>query len=160
MIRTVTQQDAESICEVYNYYVENTAISFEENAISTDEMKNRIAQVSADYPWLVYEEKGEVRAYAYACLWKTRSAYRFTLESTIYMSPLVKGKGVGTQLYQKLFEVIDESFVRSVMAVIALPNEASIGLHEKMGFEKVAHFKEVGFKNDQWIDVGYWQRIK
>lgn len=159
MIRQVTESDAKAICAIYNYYVENSAISFEEELITIPEMEDRINKISADYPWLVYELNGEVVAYAYASLWKSRIAYRYTLESTVYAAHDLKQKGVGTKLYQKLFEELDESFVRSVMAVIALPNAASIGLHEKMGFEKVAHFKEVGYKLEEWVDVGYWQKM-
>ncbi|MEE9310649.1 MAG: N-acetyltransferase family protein [Cocleimonas sp.] len=165
MIRPAIETDIHDICKIYNHFVENTAISFEEETISLPEMEQRIATQSVDYPWLVYEDKGEdnengkVVAFAYASKWKARSAYRFTLESTIYMSGDAQGKGIGTKLYQALFDELATRSVRSVMAVIALPNPASIAIHEKMGFEKVAHFKEVGFKHDEWIDVGYWQKM-
>ncbi len=159
MIRPVTENDVQDICDIYNYFVKNTPISFEENAISYNEMEQRIATQSIDYPWLVYEDAGKVVAYAYADKWKARSAYRFTLESTIYTSNDSKGKGIGTKLYEALFDELTTRSVRSVMAVIALPNLASVGLHEKMGFEKVAHFKEVGYKHKEWIDVGYWQKM-
>ncbi len=159
MIRSVIDSDVQDVCNIYNYFVENTPISFEEKAVSYIEMEQRIANQSIDYPWLVYEEEGKVVAFAYANKWKSRSAYRFTLESTIYMSHNSKGKGIGTKLYQALFDELATRSVRSVMAVIALPNPASIGLHEKMGYEKVAHFKEVGYKYKEWIDVGYWQKM-
>ncbi|MCF6188929.1 MAG: N-acetyltransferase family protein [Cocleimonas sp.] len=159
MIRPVTERDIQDICEIYNYYVENTAISFEENRVSINEMEQRILNQSIDYPWLVYELDGKVVAFAYANKWKARSAYRFTLESTIYLSSEYQGKGIGTKLYQKLFDELATRSIRSIMAVIALPNTGSIALHEKMGFEKVAHFKEVGYKYEQWIDVGYWQKM-
>ena len=159
MIRPVKENDAADICDIYNYYVSNSYISFEEETVSVDDMTDRINHISSQYPWLVYERDGKVVAFVYASLWKTRSAYRYTLESTVYASHDINQKGIGTQLYNKLFEDLEGRFVRSVMAVIALPNDASIGLHEKMGFEKVAHFKEVGFKQDEWIDVGYWQKI-
>jgi len=151
-IRLVTEQDIEDICEIYNYYVENTVISFEENRISSNEMEQRVLNQSIDYPWLVYELDGKVVAFAYASKWKTRSAYRFTLESTIYLSTECQGNGIGTKLYQRLFDELATRSIRSVMAVIALPNIGSIALHEKMGFEKIAHFKEVGYKHEQWID--------
>ncbi len=159
MIRPVTERDIQDIYEIYNYYVENTAISFEENRVSINEMEQRILNQSIDYPWLVYELDGKVVAFAYANKWKARSAYRFTLESTIYLSSEYQGKGIGTKLYQKLFDELATRSIRSIMAVIALPNTGSIALHEKMGFEKVAHFKEVGYKYEQWIDVGYWQKM-
>jgi len=167
-IRPVTEYDVADICEIYNYFVENTIISFEESSISILEMEQRIATQSIDYPWLVYElapaegeegKRGKVIAYAYANKWKPRCAYRFTLESTIYMSADYQEKGIGTKLYKKLLDELSTRSIRSVMAVIALPNVGSIALHEKMGFEKSAHFKEVGYKHEQWIDVGYWQKM-
>ena len=161
MIRSVTKRDVEAICTIYNHYVENTIISFEEKPISTAEMSQRIESVQHQFPWIVFEENGKVMAYAYANHWKTRSAYRYTLETTVYASKDLKTKGVGTALYTALFAQLRETntAAHSLMAVIALPNDASVGLHEKMGFNKVAHFSQVGYKLNQWIDVGYWQMI-
>jgi len=159
LIRAANENDAEPISTIYNYYIENTIITFEEEKVAVDEMKQRIFEVSSEYPWLVYEHEGEVVAYAYAGLWKSRCAYRYTLEVTIYGAHNMPQKlGIGTKLYQALFDKLESRMVRNLIAVIALPNPASIGLHEKMGFEKVAHFKEVGYKFDQWIDVGFWQK--
>ncbi|MEE9325771.1 MAG: N-acetyltransferase family protein [Cocleimonas sp.] len=158
-IRSVTKNDAVSICSIYNYYIEYSAISFEEETVSVNGMQQRITEYSSKHPWLVYEIDGEVVAYAYVTLWKSRSAYRFTLESTIYAAHDLKEKGVGTQLYQALFNRLGNNEIHSLMAVIALPNQVSVGLHEKMGFKKVAHFHEVGFKKSQWVDVGYWQKL-
>lgn len=159
MIRAVNVMDAQAICNIYNYYVDKTFISFEEESVDLDEMKARINHISAQYPWLVYEVKGRVVAFAYASKWKERSAYRFTAEATVYIQHDFIQKGLGSLLYEALLAELQDSYTRSVMAVIALPNEASVGLHEKMGFEKVAHFKEVGFKLEQWIDVGFWQKM-
>jgi len=159
LIRAVNENDAESISIIYNYYVDNTTITFEEEQISIDEMKERIIDLSSQYPWLVYEHEGEIVAYAYAGLWKSRCAYRYTLEVTIYGAyNMPQRLGIGSKLYRKLIEELETRLVHNLIAVIALPNKASIGLHEKMGFEKVAHFKEVGYKFDKWIDVGFWQK--
>lgn len=159
MIRAVTENDAERISSIYNYYVENTTITFEEEIISVDDMKDRISDISLEYPWLVYEHEDEIVAYAYANLWKSRCAYRYSLEVTIYgANDMPQRLGIGTKLYKKLFQELDSRMVRNLIAVIALPNKASVGLHEKLGFEKAGHFKEVGYKFDQWIDVGYWQK--
>ena len=159
MIRAVNENDAIRISAIYNYYVEHTIITFEEDKIFVDDMKQRIINVSSQYPWLVYEHEGKVVAYAYADLWKSRSAYRFTLECTVYgANDMPQRLGIGTKLYQKLLKELNTEMIRSVIGVIALPNKASVALHEKMGFEKVAHFKEVGYKFDQWIDVGFWQK--
>ena len=159
MIRAVNENDAKRISAIYNYYVEHTIITFEEDKISVDDMKQRIINISSEYPWLVYEHDSKVVAYAYADLWKSRCAYRYTLECTIYgANDMPPRLGIGTKLYQKLLKELDTQMIRSVIGVIALPNKASVGLHEKMGFEKVAHFKEVGYKFEQWIDVGFWQK--
>ncbi|MFT6733364.1 MAG: L-amino acid N-acyltransferase YncA [Polaribacter sp.] len=160
MIRLVKLSDADSIVEIYNYYIENTIITFEEVLISSDEMKSRISEISdSGLPWLVYMEDNVVLGYAYASKWKGRCAYKFSVEITIYISPLVKSKGIGSKLYEKLLIDLKESDIHVVIGGISLPNPASIALHEKFGMEKIAHFKQVGFKFDEWIDVGYWQLI-
>ena len=162
MIRSVTLDDTPSICEIYNYYIENTVISFECDPVSEEQMRQRIETTIAKYPWLVYEHQGKVIAFVYANLWKTREAYKHVLETTIYTSHSVKIKGLGTQLYQAIIDDINRhqntTMVKSLMAVVALPNQASIGLHKKIGFEEVGYFKKVGYKFDQWIDVAYLQK--
>lgn len=162
MIRAITPTDASAICDIYNYYVENTFISFEYEAVSIETMQSRIQATTAKYPWLVYEEQGEIIAYAYANLWKTREAYQHVLESTVYASHTNTVKGVGGKLYQALIEELKtqqgQNKVKALMGVIALPNDASIGLHKKMGFVEAGYFKEVGHKHDIWIDVAYYQK--
>ena len=160
MIRSVTIDDAAAICEIYNYYIDNTCISFEYNPVSIEEMSRRIKLTIESYPWIVYEEQGKIIAYAYANKYAVREAYKNTLEVTVYASKDSGAKGIGTRLYQHLFDLIDKTTsAHSLMSIIALPNEASVRLHEKLGFEKASHFKEVGFKFDRWIDVGYWQKM-
>lgn len=158
-IRPATSADAAAICEIYNHYVLNTVISFELEAVSVTEMEGRIAEISAQFPWLVYEEEGRILGYAYAAKWKVRKAYRHSVESSVYMAQDSGGKGIGSRLYAALFAELKALGVHAVMGGIALPNAGSIALHEKMGFVKVAHFAEVGKKHDQWIDVAYWQLI-
>ncbi len=160
MIRPINIDDAAAICEIYNYYIEHTVISFEYEPVSIEEMTRRISSTIESYPWIVYEEQGKVIAYAYANKFAVREAYNNTLEVTVYAANDSGAKGVGTKLYKHLFDLIDENTsAHSLLSVIALPNEASVRLHEKLGFEKASHFKEVGFKFDQWIDVGYWQKM-
>ncbi|MFZ6751682.1 arsinothricin resistance N-acetyltransferase ArsN1 family B [Undibacterium sp. Ren11W] len=159
IIRPVKTADAEAICNIYNYYVENTTISFEEAEVAASEMSQRIIRFSETLPWLVIENDGIVVGYAYATKWRERSAYRFSVEVSVYLSPLALGRGCGTSLYEYLFDDLGKLGVHAVIAGIALPNEKSIKLHEKMGFRKVAHFSEVGFKNNQWVDVTYWQKL-
>lgn len=157
MIRPAEAADAAAICDIYNHYVEGTDISFEEVAVTPEQMQQRIAEIQHSYPWLVCIEEGALLGYAYASPWKLRSAYRYSVECSVYLAPEARGRNLGTRLYQQLLPQLREAGMHMAMACIALPNAASIHLHEKMGFTKVAHFRELGFKRDRWIDVGYWQ---
>ncbi|MEQ9004155.1 MAG: N-acetyltransferase family protein [Pseudomonadales bacterium] len=158
-LRPATAADAEALARIYNPYILDTIITFEETAITAAEMARRVAEVDGyGLPWLVAEHAGAVVGYAYATRWRTRHAYRFAVESTVYLGPEAIGRGIGTQLYEALFEALRQRGTHAVIGGIALPNDASVGLHEKLGMRKVAHFPEVGFKFGRWIDVGYWQR--
>lgn len=159
MIRNIETRDLQGVCDIYNHYVQTTYISFEEAPVSAEEMGRRMLEYTSEYPWLVYEEDGEVLGFAYASKWRPRPAYRFTLEVTIYLDKEHLGRGIGTQLYSILFTQLKNLDIHSVIATIALPNEKSQALHESLGFKKVAHFKEMGFKFNQRIDVGYWQKM-
>lgn len=157
-IRSAYPADAAAIAAIYNHYVASTAITFEEAEVGIDDMANRITKViSSKLPWLVLEQDGKVLGYAYASKWKERSAYRFSVESSIYLHQEARGKGFARKLYQHLFGLLRQSGVHLVIGGVALPNEASVGLHEKMGFQPVGAFKEVGRKFGRWIDVSYWQ---
>lgn len=157
-IRDASVEDAEPIASIYNHFVLTTSISFEEAAVPIVEMARRIADVgSAGLPWLVAEIDGAVAGYAYATKWRVRNAYRFSVETTVYLSPGHAGQGLGTALYQALLARLRKGGYHLAIGGIAQPNAASVALHEKLGFEKVAHFREVGFKFDRWIDVGYWE---
>ena len=158
MIRGVTESDSATIAAIYNHYIKNTIFTFEEEEVTSDEISGRIENVlSGSLPWLVAEEKGNVIGYAYATKWRIRSAYRFSVESTVYLEPNSIGKGIGSMLYSELLSVLKKTGIHAVMGGIALPNPSSIALHEKFGFKKVAQFIEVGIKFEKWIDVGYWQ---
>jgi len=158
-IRAAEPSDAGATAAIYNRYVAETTITFEEKPIPAEEMARRIADVQAALlPWLVAEEDSQVVGYAYASPWKTRAAYRFSVEITVYLNPGSMGRGIGSRLYKELFSLLEARGVHSVIGGIALPNQASVALHEKFGLKKVAHFQEVGYKFDRWIDVAYWQR--
>lgn len=158
-IRAVEPRDAGVIAEIYNHYVRASVITFEEEPVEAAEVARRIAQVqSAHLPWLVAENRNRVIAYAYATPWKGRSAYRFSVEITVYVAPGHLGRGIGSLLYGELIPLLKDQHIHAVMGGIALPNEASVALHEKFGFRKVGQFCEVGFKFNRWIDVAYWQR--
>lgn len=160
MIRQATPADAAAIAAIYNHYVLNTVITFEEQPVATSQMAERIEQVKADgLPWLVLEQDGDLLGYAYATKWRVRSAYRFSVESTVYLKAGITGKGFGSQLYQQLLSELKTLGLHLVIGGITLPNEQSIALHEKFGFGKCGHFQQVGFKFEQWRDVGYWQKL-
>ena len=150
--------DAAAITEIYNHYILNTVITFEEAALTTDQLAERInSLVGASLPYLVAEVSGQIVGYAYAGRFHSRSAYRFTAESTVYLDKQAGGKGIGSKLYQPLLDALKAKGFHSAISIIALPNDASVGLHEKYNFRKAAHFSEVGYKFGQWHDVGYWQ---
>lgn len=159
MLRPCTPDDAESICSIYNHYILETVVTFEEIPLTAAEMRRRIVDVTAKFPWLVFERDGEVLGYAYATLWKERSAYRHSVESTVYLAPHASGQGMGTQLYSSLLAELRRRQVHCAIGGIALPNEASVALHEKVGFTKIGHFREVGWKFGGWVDVGYWEIV-
>ena len=157
-IRPASPTDTEAIARIYNHYVLHTAISFEERAVSGAEMADRIADVlSSSLPWLVALQSGQIVGYAHAGQWKARRAYRYSVETSVYIDPAFTARRIGTQLYQALLPLLRDRSIHAVIGGIALPNAASVALHERLGFRKVAHFKEVGYKFGQWIDVGYWQ---
>ncbi len=160
MIRNTTVDDSKAIAAIYNHYVVNSTVTFEVEAITGTEIAKRIqANLDADLPWLIAEAEGNVIGYCYATPWKARKAYQHSVEISVYLDADSHTKGIGTQLYATLFTQLKTQNVHAVMAGIALPNEASIALHEKHNMQKVAHFKQVGKKFGQWIDVAYWQVI-
>jgi phosphinothricin acetyltransferase len=157
-IRPASAADAARICAIYNKYVAATTISFEEELVGEDDMARRIDDVNgAGLPWLVLTVDGKLCGYAYATKWRARAAYRHSVESSVYLDPDHHGQGWGATLYRHLIDALRARGLRTVIAGIAQPNDRSISLHERLGFRKVAHFSDVGFKLGRWVDVGYWQ---
>jgi phosphinothricin acetyltransferase len=159
MIRPVKPCDAVSITHIYNYYIKNSVITFEEIPLSIHEMEVRILKISAQYPWLVWEEPDDITGYAYVNTWKDKSAYRYAVELSIYVRHEFQRKGIGRELLSRLLEEVRKTSIHALVSGITLPNEASVALHEKFGFKKIACFKEIGFKSDKWQNVGYWELI-
>lgn len=159
MIRNATDADAPAICAIYNHYVTDTVVTFEEQPLAPVEMLSRMAAVQEKLPWLVLERDDAIAGYAYASPWKSRAGYRFTVESSIYLAHALTGRGFGSMLYASLLENLRARNIHCVIGGAALPNPASVALHEKLGFGKVAHFRENGFKFGRWIDVGYWHLL-
>jgi len=159
MIRPVTAADAPALAAIYNPYIRDTTITFEEDPVTAEEMAARIARVTEGYPWLVWEEEGRVLAYAYSSVWRARPAYRYSTETAIYLAMDQQGKGIGTALYRALLDELRTRGFHLVLGGVALPNEASVRLHERLGFKKAGHMREAGRKFDRWIDVGFWELL-
>ena len=156
-IRVARSEDVEEIQAIYAPIVLNTAISFEEAVPSVEQMRERIATTLQTYPYLVAVQKGRVVGYAYASQHRARAAYRWAVDVTGYVAEGQRRSGVGRQLYDVLLRVLKCLGYRSAYAGIALPNEGSVGLHERLGFQHIGTFPQVGFKLDAWHDVGYWR---
>lgn len=158
LIRGATEGDADNLARIYNHYILNTCVTFETDPVDAADIAECIAATSAiPLPWLVAESSGEMVGYAYTSEWQGRCAYRFSVESTIYLDVQHTGHGFGTKLYSALIDSVRATSLHSMIGGISLPNEGSIKLHERLGFKKIGHFEEVGYKQDRWVDVGYWQ---
>jgi phosphinothricin acetyltransferase len=159
MIRNVSLKDAAAITDIYNYYIVNTTVSFEEVPITAPETERRIQAIIPKFPYIVFEENGIIEGYAYLSTWKSRISYRYAAEVSIYLRSGSEGRGIGSMLMERLLNDSGTGPLHALVACIALPNPSSVALHEKFGFQKVGYFPEVGYKMDQWIDVGFWQLI-
>ena len=159
MVRDATFRDAQAIADIYNHYITNTTVTFEELPVTAAVMRSRIQQAhDLSLPWLVLEQGAMLVGYAYASRLKERSAYRYAVEVSVYLAHDVTRRGYGSALYATLFERLAGAGLHVAIGGITLPNDSSVALHEKFGMKKVAHFTEVGLKFDQWLDVGYWQK--
>ena len=158
-IREVTSADAPSIVSIYNWYVENSSTTFEVERVTVDAMAIRIQNAGQSNPWIVIEKSGQLLGYAYAAPWKPRAAYAQAKETSVYVRHDAGGQGLGLALMQNLIDKVRNKPIHVLIAGITLPNPASVALHEKLGFSPVGQFKQVGYKFDQYIDVGYWQLL-
>jgi L-amino acid N-acyltransferase YncA len=156
VVRPASVADAEAITAVYRPYVDESVISFEEIAPDAGEMTRRMT-ASPRLPWLVAERTGAVVGYAYASLHHERAAYRWSADCSVYLAAGERGRGTGSMLYAELLPLLRRLGYTRVFAGIALPNEASVGLHESMGFTLVGVYHRVGFKHGAWHDVGWWE---
>lgn len=150
--------DAAACAAIYAPFVTDTAISFEDEPPSEEELRGRIEALTARYPWLVAEAGGRVLGYAYASRHRDRSAYRWAADVAIYVAPAHQGHGIGRALYEALFEVLSVQGVRMACAGITLPNEASVALHLRLGFQLVGTYRRIGWKLGAWHDVAWYQR--
>lgn len=157
-IRSAQIEDAADLVAIYAPYVETTAITFETEVPTVADFAGRIEKTLEKFPYLVAEEDGRVVGYAYASTYYARAAYDWTVELSVYVSKEARGKGIGSLLYDALEEDLTARGFKNFLACIALPNPASLALHEKRGYEQVAHFKKVGYKFDTWHDIVWLQK--
>ena len=150
-------RDAPACAEIYAPYVRDGAVSFEEVAPSAQELAQRIEQIGATHPWLVAEHDGKVVGFAYGSPHRERAAYRWAADVSVYVAPSHHRRGLGTQLYEALFALLRAQRLQIACAGITLPNDASVRLHEALGFEIVGVYREIGYKAGAWRDVGWWQ---
>jgi L-amino acid N-acyltransferase YncA len=151
------ERDAAACAAIYAPSVTDSSTSFEEVPPDAAEFARRIEAISARYPWLVAERDGGVVGYAYASPYRERAAYRWAAESAVYVGADQRGRGVGGRLYRVLFELLARQGIRTVLAGVTLPNDASVALHESCGFEPVGVYRRIGYKRGRWHDVGWWQ---
>ncbi|HEM6577924.1 GNAT family N-acetyltransferase [Streptococcus suis] len=157
-IRSARIEDAADLVAIYAPYVEKTAITFETEVPTVEAFASRIEKTLEKFPYLVAVEEGALVGYAYASTYYARAAYDWTVELSVYIQQDARGKGIGSLLYDALEEELTVRGFKNFLACIALPNPASIALHEKRGYEQVAHFKKVGYKFDTWHDIVWLQK--
>jgi phosphinothricin acetyltransferase len=156
-LRLATPDDAAAIAAIYAPVLRDTAITFEVEPVGTEEMGRRVATTLRRHPWLVAEIDGEVAGYAYAAQHRTRSAYDWSADVSVYLAPQARRRGLGRALYIALLDLLTAQGFANAMAGIALPNDASVRLHESLGFTAVGVYRSVGWKLSSWHDVGWWQ---
>jgi L-amino acid N-acyltransferase YncA len=157
-VRIATPDDADAVAGIYAPYVLDTTISFEAVPPTPKEMRERITRLLTTYPWLVFDDDGAVRAYAYAGPHAERAAYRWSVDVAVYAQRGAQRQGMGRSLYAELFRILERQGFHSAWAGIALPNAGSVGLHEAMGFRHAGTHPAVGFKHGAWRDLGWWRR--
>lgn len=156
-IRLATAQDGEAVAAIYRPVVADTAISFETMPPDDTEMARRIDETLLSYPWLVCDIDGRPAGYAYAARHRVRGAYQWSVDTSVYIADAYRRRGVGRGLYTSLFAILAAQGYFNAFAGIALPNPASVALHESTGFEPIGVYRRVGYKLDRWHDVGWWQ---
>lgn len=157
-VRPAIESDLGAFADIVNHYILSTAINFRTRTQTREDWLAEWLPRHQRYPWLVAERVDLVGAISYASPWSPRAAYDWQVEVTVYIRDGLRGKGLGSALYRRLFELLDDQGFRSAMAVIALPNAASVALHEAFGFRHVGTIQRAGFKHGAWHDVGLWQR--
>ena len=156
-IRLAVSDDGASLAEIYAPMVRETVVSFETEPPSAQEMSRRVASLAGRFPFLVWEHDQQVRGYAYAGPHRARAAYGWSVDVSVYLAASARGQGLGRRLYTSLLEITRRQGFCNAYAGVTLPNPASVGLHEAMGFRPVGVYERVGYKQGRWCDVGWWQ---
>jgi phosphinothricin acetyltransferase len=159
VIRLATAHDAAQIQAIYAPNVRDTAISFERVPPTVDDMRQRIVQTVEHFPWLVCDRQGIIQGYAYASAHRTRAAYQWSVDVSVYVHSQARRTGVGQAVYRSLFALLELQGFYNAYAGITLPNPASVSLHESLGFQPVGVYRQVGYKLGAWHDVGWWQLV-
>lgn len=157
IIRLAADGDATAIANIYRPIVEATPISFETEPPDAAEVARRITNTLRSYPWLVFESGGEIAGYAYATKHRVRAAYQWSVDTSVYVHPEFRRRGIGQRLYVSLFAILTAQGFFNAYAGISLPNTASVALHERVGFQPIGVYRNVGYKRGAWRDVGWWQ---
>ncbi len=152
-IRFAKPEDARAILDIYEPYIKNTAITFETELITVEEFQERIARIQAKFPYLVYESEGRIAGYAYATGYRERAAFSWDCEASVYVAGEAHRKGIGTRLYQELFELLKQMGYYNIYAYICYPHDSSVELHRKFGFREVGIFHKTGYKLGRWWDL-------
>ena len=158
MIRPIEERDIETCLRIYNWYIEHTTISFEETPETEESYRKLVTDVTARYPWIVLEENGQVKGFAYLSPFNSRSAYRYTADVTVYLDPEERGKGYGTALMKELERLAKKQGIRKLVSLVTDGNEGSEHLHASLGYEKMTVLKDTGYKFGTWIGVAYYMK--
>lgn len=157
LIRLVKEEDVDELLLIYGHYIETSNISFEYEVPTREEFLRRMVSTSSAYPWLVCLINEKIVGYAYAGKHRDRSAYQWSCDASVYLIPESKGVGIGTILYEMLFEILRLQGYYNVFAGIGLPNDTSVAFHKKLGFREIGVYKNVGYKNNSWLDTQWLQ---
>lgn len=157
MIRNLDVNDTQALLDIYNYYVLNSNVTFDIEAVSFETFKSKILLINSEYPFIIFEEGRDLLGFAYGSRFRPKPAYNHTVESTVYVKHDAHGKKIGTQLYATLLKMLKQQGFHTVVGVLTLPNEASVKLHNKFGFKQAGQLNEVGRKFDVWQNIGMWQ---
>ncbi len=155
MIRSVEEKDIEALSALYNYYIENTVFTLELEPLSKEAFGERVRGIAARFPYLVFEEKGQILGYAYLNEFNPRGGYRFTADLSLYVAPLARKKGIGRQLYEEIETMAKNMGLCNIISLITSENEASLAFHDRMGFERVAKIEDIAYKFGKWVGLCY-----